>query len=178
MEVYMNIILIGMPASGKSTVGVVLAKLLGFDYVDTDILIQRSQGKCLEHIIAEKGMEAFLALEEEICSRLDVFNTVVATGGSVIYSEAAMRHLSETGPVVYLKTDLPELSRRIGDMRQRGVVLKPGQTMENLYQERVPLYERWADFTMEGESIEHTAERIKAVITNYIESCCTSEEDS
>ena len=93
----------------------------------------------------------------------------------MIYSEAAMRHLRETGPVVYLKTALPELSRRIGDMRQRGVVLKPGQTMEDLYRERVPLYERWADFTLEGESIEHTAERIKAVITHHPENRRKSE---
>ena len=161
-----NIILTGMPASGKSTVGVVLAKLMGLDYIDTDILIQKNHGKRLEQIISEQGLEAFLQIEEAECYSLDATNAVIATGGSVIYSEAAMRHLREIGTVVYLKVDVPELVRRIGDMKQRGVALKPGQTLEDLYRERVPLYERWADLTIEGKSIEDTAETIKMMITS------------
>ena len=160
----MNIILTGMPASGKSTVGVVLAKMLGLDYIDTDIEIQSSRGMRLEQIIAEHGMEGFLRIEEDVCGAIDVDNTVIATGGSVIYSEAAMRNLRKNGTVVYLKTDLSELEKRIGDMRQRGVALRSGQTLGDLYRERVPLYERWADLTVEGESIEGAAERIRAEI--------------
>lgn len=158
----MNIILIGMPASGKSTVGVVLAKLLGYDFVDTDLLIQRQTGLRLSEIIQTQGLDAFLAAEEAACLSLRVDHSVIATGGSVIYSDAAMRHLKGLGTVVYLSVDFKTLQTRLHDVRGRGVVLRPGQSLADLYAERVPLYRRYADVTIpEGNgSLEETVQAL------------------
>ena len=145
----MNIILIGMPTAGKSTLGVVLAKMLGRDYLDTDLAIQKQEGKRLEEIIREIGQERFLDLEGEVCAYLDVENTVIATGGSVIYRDHAMEALKKLGTVVYLKISLQTLLERLGDAKSRGVVLKEGQTLEDLYKERIVLYERWADLVVD-----------------------------
>lgn len=154
-----NIILIGMPASGKSTVGVVLAKLLAYDFVDTDLLIQRREGLPLHAIIASHGSDGFLAIEESVCLALEAQRAVIATGGSVVYSDAAMRHLKSLGRVLYLDVDLPTLRRRLTDVQGRGVVLKDGQTVADLYDERTPLYRRYADLTVpEGDlTLEETA---------------------
>lgn len=162
-----NIILIGMPASGKSTVGVVLAKLLGYDYVDTDLLIQRRTGMHLSEIIRDSGIEGFLAVEEAACLSLQAKNSVVATGGSVVYSEAAMAHLKANGYVIYLKVDCQTIRERLHDIQGRGVVLRPGQTLDDLYAERTPLYQKYADLTVdEGDgTFEDT---VRAVYSQYL----------
>lgn len=151
-----NIVLIGMPGSGKSTIGVVLAKVLGYRFVDTDLVIQEQEGKLLQEIIAERGNDGFLALENEVNSRLDVSRSVIATGGSVIYGREAMEHLRKNGWVVYLKLDYEDLKKRLGNLRCRGVVLREGQTLKDLYRERCVLYEKYADITidMDGKNIE------------------------
>lgn len=147
-----NITLIGMPASGKSTIGVLLAKRLGYSFVDVDIVIQEETGKLLKEIIAEQGTAGFLEVEEEINSRLDVNRSVIAPGGSVIYGPAAMEHLKEISTIVYLELEYEELERRLGDLEDRGVALKDGMTLHDLYNERVPLYEKYADITVKEAS--------------------------
>lgn len=144
----MNIALIGMPTSGKSTVGVVLAKLLGLDFADTDILIQKKYGKKLKDIIEKQGTDGFLKLEAEIIASLDFKNTVIATGGSVVYSHKAMSNLKRIAKVIYLQVELAELENRMTDLRARGVAIRQGQTLEDLYNERISLYERYADVTI------------------------------
>ncbi|MBQ8962520.1 MAG: shikimate kinase [Lachnospiraceae bacterium] len=158
----MNIILIGMPASGKSTVGVILAKLLGYDFIDTDLLIQKQTGLRLSEIIRSQGLDAFLAAEEAACLSLRADHSVIATGGSVIYSDAAMRHLKELGTVVFLSVDFKALQSRLHDVRGRGVVLRSGQSLVDLYAERVPLYREYADITVpEGQgSLEETVQAV------------------
>ena len=147
-----NIVLIGMPGSGKSTVGVLLAKALGYDFVDTDLLIQLREGCTLEELLRRKGIDAFLDIEGEVCAALKAENTVIATGGSAVYREHAMERLRADGRLVYLQVELPELTRRLSDLAGRGVALREGQTLEDLYTERIALYERWADLTVaEGD---------------------------
>lgn len=167
----MNIILIGMPASGKSTVGVILAKLLGFDFIDTDLLIQRREQQRLSEIIATRGLPAFLAAEEAACLSVQPSHSVIATGGSVVYSDAAMRHLKSLGTVVYLAVDYQTLEGRLHDIQGRGVVLCPGQTLEELYAERVPLYQKNADITVvEGNGgLEETVKAVLDKIENALE---------
>ena len=161
-----SIILIGMPASGKSTVGVILAKVLGFDFTDTDILIQNREGCRLETIIKSKGIEQFLAVESDVCINLKTSRAVIATGGSVVYSDRAMQHLKSLGTVIYLHVDQDNLKKRLRDVAQRGVVLREGQSVDDLYLERTPLYERYADFTVhEGSmSLEDTVTAVCALI--------------
>ncbi len=144
-----NITLIGMPASGKSTVGVLLAKRLGYSFVDVDIVIQEKTGKLLKEIIAEQGTDGFVRVEEQINRELDVCRSVIAPGGSVIYGESAMEHLKEISTIVYLKLSYQTVKRRLGDLTDRGVALKDGMTLRDLYNERVPLYEKYADITVE-----------------------------
>lgn len=143
-----NIVLIGMPAVGKSTVGVLLAKRLGYGFVDTDIHIQTGEGSSLESLIARLGPEGFLDLEADYIERLDLAAHVIATGGSVVYRERAMRHLARSGCIVHLDIDLPSLTRRLHDLGGRGVVMAPGQTIEGLYAERTPRYTLWAHVTV------------------------------
>jgi shikimate kinase len=159
-----NIVLIGMPGVGKSTVGVLLAKVLGFQFVDSDLLIQRHTGKLLREIIAECGTEGFLKIEEDVNRGIFEHRSVIATGGSVVYGEAAMKHLAEDGVMVYLKLPYEELEKRLGDVKGRGVVLRDGQTLRDLYDERVPLYEKYADVVADetGCSVEQTIDRIIA----------------
>lgn len=140
-----NIILIGMPGVGKSTVGVVLAKKLGFSFLDSDLLIQEREGMRLHEIIEQKGLEAFNRIENDVNASIEAENAVIATGGSVIYGEHAMRHLKAIGRVIYLKLNCEELKERLGDLEERGVSIRPGMTLEELYQERTPLYEKYAD---------------------------------
>lgn len=144
-----NIILIGMPGAGKSTVGVVLAKKLGFSFLDSDLVIQSREGKLLHEIIEEQGVEKFWTVEEEANISIDVRRTVIATGGSVIYGSRAMDHLRKIGVVVYLKLPCEEIAHRLGDLNERGVTLRKGQNLEMLYEERIPLYEKYADVTIE-----------------------------
>ncbi len=161
-EVSGNIVLIGMPTSGKSTAGVILAKILGLDFVDTDLLLQKRTGKKLKDILSEDGLETFLKTEEEVCRSLAVSDAVVATGGSVVYGAGAMEHLKRIGTVVYLKIDFATLKERLHNARQRGVVLKEGQSIEDLFWERTALYERYADIIIaeNGQGIEETVEKI------------------
>lgn len=163
-----NIILIGMPAVGKSTVGVVVAKRLGYKFIDADILIQEETGKLLREIIAEQGIEGFLEVEDDVNARLDVEKTVVSPGGSVVYCENAMKHYKEIGKVLYLKVSYETISKRLGNATKRGVVLKDGQTLEALYNERIELFEKYADITVEedGFSLEETIEKVLEAIKN------------
>ena len=153
-----NIVLIGMPAVGKSTVGVVVAKRLGYEFVDTDLLIQKQEKRLLKEIIAQEGNDGFLAIENQVNRDLDVENAVIAPGGSVVYCEEAMERYKKTGTVVYLKVSYETIDRRIQNAKSRGVVLKEGQTLKDLYEERVCLFEKYADYTIceDGLTIEET----------------------
>ncbi len=157
-----NLILIGMPGSGKSTVGVVLAKKLGLRFMDSDLVIQEKTGKLLYQLIAECGEEGFLSLENQINASISAEDTVIATGGSAVYGKEAMEHLKEIGRMVYLRLPYEELAERLGDLHERGVVLKPGFTLHDLYQERMPLYEQYADMTIDcgGKSIPQIIKEI------------------
>ena len=157
-----NIVLIGMPGAGKSTVGVVLAKVIGHKFVDSDLVIQENTDKLLHELITEHGMEGFLEIENKTNAQLKVSKSVIATGGSVIYGEEAMEHLREIGLVVYLKLTLDSIAERLGDLQQRGVALKEGWGLKELYEERVPLYEKYADIIVDCEekSIREITEEI------------------
>ena len=144
-----NLVLIGMPASGKSSVGVILAKLIGYDFIDTDILIQRSEKKRLSEIIREVGVDGFLEVEARVNGSVEADHCVIATGGSAVYSEEAMRHLKKIGHIMYLKVDYETIRKRLGNIKQRGVALREGQTLRDLYDERVVLYEKYADTVVE-----------------------------
>ena len=144
-----NLVLIGMPASGKSSVGVILAKLIGYDFIDTDILIQRAEKKRLSEIIREVGVDGFLEVEARVNGSVEADHCVIATGGSAVYSEEAMKHLKKIGHVMYLKVDYETIRKRLGNIKQRGVALREGQTLRDLYEERVVLYEKYADTVIE-----------------------------
>lgn len=161
-----NITLIGMPASGKSTVGVLLAKRLGYSFVDVDLVIQEKEGRLLKEIIETEGTEGFLAIEDKTNAQLDVKRSIIAPGGSVIYGEAAMRHLKEISTVVYLKISYHELQHRLGDLKDRGVALKEGMTLRDLYEERLPFYERYADITMneDGKSAGEVVDELRGIM--------------
>ena len=152
-----NIVLIGMPGAGKSTVGVVLAKVVGHRFVDSDLVIQETYGKLLHELITEHGLEGFLEIENQVNAELNSQKSVIATGGSVIYGKEAMEHLKEIGLVVYLKLSLESIADRLGDLQQRGVALKEGWGLKELYEERVPLYEKYADITVDCHNL--TAEQ-------------------
>lgn len=143
-----NLVLIGMPSAGKSTVGVLAAKALGMDFLDTDILLQTLQGAQLQTLIDRYGLTRFLQMEAEAVRTLDPTRTVIATGGSVVYAQDAMLHLKRIGRIVYLEVPLAELERRLGDASSRGIARREGQTLKELYAERIPLYERYADITV------------------------------
>ncbi len=157
-----NIVLIGMPGVGKSTVGVVLAKVMGYQFVDADLVIQEKERKLLCEIIEEVGADGFIEVENRINSRIEAHHAIIATGGSVVYGKEAMTHLKEIGTVVYLKLPYEELNQRLKDIKGRGVVLKDGQTLRDLYEERVPLYEKYADITVDEYqlNVEQTIEKI------------------
>ncbi len=159
-----NIVLIGMPGAGKSTVGVVLAKSLGFTFMDSDLLIQEKYKKLLHEIIEERGVEGFWQVENEVNASIETESSVIATGGSVIYEAEAMEHLKSIATVVYLKLSCEELAVRLGDLNERGVTLKPGQDLAGLYAERIPYYEKYADITIEcdGKLIRDIVAEIKA----------------
>lgn len=166
-----NIVLIGMPAAGKSTVGVVLAKRLCFFFEDTDLLIQNKYNVSLKELISANGIEGFLNIEEEICSSLSCTNSVIATGGSVIYRGHAMKRLQDLGIMVYLKVSLSELEKRMGDLTARGVILGQGQTLTELYDERTPLYEKWSNIIVDEENLtlEQTVDAVCSAIKAYID---------
>lgn len=165
-----NIVLIGMPAAGKSTVGVVLAKRLCVFFEDTDLLVQNKYNVSLKELISSNGIEGFLNIEGEICSALSCTNSVIATGGSVIYREQAMKRLQNLGIIVYLKVSLSELEKRMGDLTARGVILGQGQTLTELYDERTPLYEKWSNIIVDEDklTLEQTVDAVCAATKDYI----------
>lgn len=157
-----NIIFIGMPASGKSTVGVVVAKRLGYDFIDTDLLIQKQENRLLKEIIADVGNEGFLAIENQVNREVEAEHAVISPGGSVIYCKEAMEHFKEIGTVVYLQVSFETIDARISCAKNRGVVLKEGQTLHDLYEERTKLFEKYADYVVseEGLSLEETIDKV------------------
>lgn len=157
-----NIVLIGMPGVGKSTVGVILAKVMGYQFIDADIVIQQQEGRLLHEIIEKEGTEGFIQVENRVNASLSASHAIIATGGSVVYGKEAMEHLREIGTVVYLEVSFPVLEKRLADIKGRGVVLKEGQNLYDLYLERTPLYESYADIRISetGLDIEQTVEQI------------------
>lgn len=144
-----NIVLIGMPGVGKSTIGVVLAKNLGYHFMDSDIVIQQQTGKLLHEIITEKGLDGFLQTEDEVNAGIDAEKTVIATGGSAVFGKHAMQHLAENGTIIYLSLPYEQIEERLGDLHKRGVALRENQTLYDIYQERIPLYEKYADLIID-----------------------------
>lgn len=153
-----NLIFIGMPAVGKSTVGIVVAKRLGMNFIDVDLLIQEQEHKLLREIIAEVGQEGFLKIENQVNASIQTENSVISPGGSVVYCREAMEHYKKIGTIVYLKASYPTIKKRIRNPKKRGVVLKEGQSLKDLYYERVPYFEKYADITIceDGCRIEDT----------------------
>lgn len=162
-----NIVLIGMPGAGKSTIGVILAKILGFRFIDADLVIQEHQNRLLKDIIREEGLEGFIAIENQVNASIKVNRTVIATGGSVIYGKEAMEHLKEIGTVVYIRLSYQTLDNRLGNIKQRGVVLKKGQNLQGLYEERCPLYEKYADIIVDAENLG-VEETMEAIYNQYL----------
>lgn len=168
-----NITLIGMPSSGKSTIGVLLAKRLGFSFVDVDLVIQEKEKRLLKEIIAQEGMDGFLKVEDRINRELEAEHAVIAPGGSVIYGEKAMEHLKEISEVIYLKMSYEEMEKRIGNVVDRGVALKPGFTLRDLYNERVPYYEKYADMVVDeegktpGETVDELREKLRTKVEGF-----------
>ena len=159
-----NVVLIGMPGCGKSTVGVVLAKRLGLGFLDTDLLIQAAAGRTLQQIVDAEGHEHLRDAEERAVLSVDAAGAVIATGGSVVYSPTGMAHLRQQGVLVYLEVDLPTLVTRVGDHSDRGLAKRPDQTFEELFEERVALYRQYAEITVDGSgpTTEAVCERIEA----------------
>lgn len=164
-----NLIFIGMPAVGKSTVGIVVAKRLGMRFVDADLLIQEQEKKLLREIIADVGEEGFLKIENQVNAEVQAENSVISPGGSVIYCKEAMRHYKEIGTIVYLKVSYQTIKRRIRNPKKRGVVLREGQSLRDLYNERVPYFEKYADITVceDGCRIEETIENVINAVERY-----------
>ena len=157
-----NIILIGMPGCGKSTVGVILAKTLGIGFVDTDLVIQQRENRLLQNIIDVDGIDYFLDCEAQAVKTVDCDNSVIATGGSVVYREDAIEHLKKNGKIVYLDVPLDEIKRRLNNISTRGIAAKKNDSIDDIYNERVALYNKYADIIIktDGESVEKTVEKI------------------
>ncbi len=162
----MSVILIGMPSCGKSTLGVLLAKQLGYRFIDSDLLIQESEGKLLHEIIADAGVNEFIKIEERVNASITETNAVIATGGSVIYGEKAMQNLEKLGKIVYLELSYDEMLSRLGDYSHRGVVMPGGGTLADMYAQRRPLYEKYADITVHvcNASLTENVGKIVAVL--------------
>ena len=158
----MNIVLIGMPGCGKSTIGVLLAKALLRDFIDTDLVIQKAYQKSLCALIDEFGLDGFKRIENDILAELKVDNAVVATGGSAVYCEEGMKNLKKNGLCVYIKLSPEEIKSRIKNIKTRGIAMKKGTTIDDLYLERAPLYEKYADVIIETStfSVEESVEKI------------------
>ena len=165
-----SIILIGMPAVGKSTVGVVVAKRLGYEFIDTDLLIQKQENRLLKEIIEDEGIDGFLKIENQVNCDVQAERAVISPGGSVVYCQEAMEHYKKIGVIVYLRASFETINNRIRNAKNRGVVLKEGQTLERLYEERVKLFEKYADITIDeegkelGETIELVLQRLCKIV--------------
>ena len=161
-----NIVLIGMPGVGKSSAGVVLAKILGYEFIDSDLVIQKKEKRLLKDIIAQEGNEGFLETENRINAGLEAENSVIATGGSVIYGKEAMEHFRQIGTIVYLRAEYDTINSRLSNLKGRGVAIKEGQTLLDLYNERTALYEHYADviIDLDGLTIEETVNRLAKML--------------
>ena len=161
-----NIILIGMPGSGQSSIGVVLAKTLASFFIDTDLIIQVQRRNTLQRLIDDDGLESFRRYEEEALLSVDGTDTVVATGGSAVFCEKGMAHLKENGVCVYLKLPLEDIKKRLANIKTRGIAMSKGETIDDVYAERIPLYERYADVTVEchGKNVEEIVEIIAKTV--------------
>lgn len=162
-----NVVLIGMPGCGKSTVGVLLAKLLGMDFMDTDVVFQAREGQKLQPMIDKIGIEAFLKKEEDVILGIECDRTVIATGGSAVYGKRAMEHLHHHGIVVYIRLPFSEIERRLSNLATRGVALKKNQTLHDLYEERIPLYEAEADIVFDATGFE--IEKTVAALAEHLD---------
>lgn len=164
-----NLVLIGMPAAGKSTLGVVLAKTLGMDFVDTDLLIQKAQGELLQDIIDKEGLLHFMQLEETILSGLKLSDSIISTGGSAVYSEKAMQNLKIGGYILYLHVSFDEIEKRLKNITTRGIVMREGSTLKDVFKERVPLYRQYADSVIDctGKNLEQCIDEIVKIIRRY-----------
>ena len=164
-----NIVLIGMPGAGKSTIGIILAKVLGYNFIDSDLLIQEQEHCLLKDIIEARGLDGFIVVENQVNRDIKTTNTVIATGGSIIYGTEAINHLRDIGIVVYIKLSLETIDNRLGNIKQRGVVLKEGQTLKSLYEERCPLYEKYAHIIIDGEELnaEELMDKIAEEVRHY-----------
>lgn len=166
-----NIVFVGMPAVGKSTVGVVVAKRLGYDFIDVDLLIQKQENRLLREIIAEEGLERFVEIENQVNSEVNAEKAVISPGGSVVYCEEAMNHYKEIATIVYLKASYETIRKRLRNAKKRGVVLREDQTIRDLYEERCVLFEKYADITIseDGQSLEKTIENVMDALTEFQE---------
>lgn len=158
-----NLVLIGMPGAGKSTAGTVLAKILRMSFIDTDNVMEERSGRALQDIIDTDGPDTFRAIEEETILSLHSDNSVIATGGSVVFSDHSMQHLKQQGIVVYFRISFEEMEKRLNDIRTRGIVLSRGETLRDMYDERIPLYEKYADFVVDCSDMD-----IEAVVGKVI----------
>ena len=166
-----NVVLIGMPGCGKSTLGVLLAKVLMMDFVDTDLLLQKKSGKPLQQMVDELGSEGFSEVEESFVSQLRLSRTVIATGGSVALEDRAMETLKENGVIVFIRLSYETIEKRLRNISTRGIAMKKGQTLQSLYAQRQPAYHRWADVVIDadGQDIEQTvAELVRALNCHYL----------
>lgn len=167
-----NLILIGMPGVGKSTIGVILAKVLGYQFIDSDLVIQEQVGRLLHQIISEEGVDGFIEVENRVNATLSPKHpSIIATGGSVVYGKEAMEHLKEIGTVIYLKVDFDTIDSRLSNIKGRGVVLKDNQTLKDIYEERTILYEQFADIIIveNGLSVEETVFMIEETLNEMEE---------
>ena len=164
-----NLILIGMPGAGKSTIGVILAKTLAMDFVDGDLEICKATGTTLQDILDTQGKEAFLEIENRVICGLEPHNTVVATGGSVPLEPEAMGHMRDIGTVVYLKVGLEELRTRLSNIKTRGIAFGPGESLDTLYAQRIPIYESWAEITVEADPNRNDIENMVDQIVEALE---------
>ncbi len=165
-----NFIFIGMPGSGKSTLGKLVADSMHYAFLDTDDIIMDTYGCDLMHLIDQHGVEGFIALESRILQQVQAENTIIATGGSAIYSDTAMKHLKQIGKVVYLKRTLPEIAAQVGDLVTRGVICRNANNLAELYAERCPLYEKYADIlvSLNGKSVEQAAAEVKKAVEDSL----------
>ena len=167
-----NIVLIGMPGVGKSTIGVILAKELGYQFIDSDLVIQQQEKRLLREIIEQEGVDGFLEIENRVNAGIQAEGAVIATGGSAVYGAEAMEHFRQTGTVVYLRLTYEKLKKRLGNLRGRGVVLRKGQTLHDIYRERSVLYEKYADII-----IEETGRDIEATLREILNFCLQIQVD-